>query len=182
MPHQPPITIVKRLAPSFDAMHLQIQPMTPPPGAQVVYVVKDVFTTYDGQWDVGVKPPPYGIEEWARSAYLKPFNAPDYFDDAGGATHLFAAVIGLDGQLIRNHTIRFWTKDNQNHFEVKTKEKSGWANHAGMNKDSGFVPDHGETGAWCWAPDGAIESVIGGGLPNRWHVSTFVVWQAVRVG
>jgi hypothetical protein len=178
----PPVPqIERRLAPAFEVMRLEIQPVTPSNHQDVVYVVKDVFTTQDGDWDVGEKPPPYGIMQWARNAYLKPWNAPDVFDDAGGATHLFGAVMGLDGQLMRNHVIRWWTKDNRHQFQMTTKAHSGWANLF-MTADSTFWPQDGQSGPWCWAPEGAIEGVFGGGLPNQWHVSTFVVWQAVRRG
>lgn len=172
-------TVARHLAAAYGAMHLTIQNSAPLDNVDVVYVVKDVFTTQDGKWDVGQTPPPYGIEQWARDAYLKPLGAPDYFDDAGAATHLFGAVVGLDGQLIRHHPMHWWNQDKTIHYDTPTKDKSGWANMF-MNGDSAFWPDQGQTGTWSWAPEGAIEQIAGGGLPNKWHVATFVVWQAVK--
>lgn len=171
--------VERRLAPAFAFMNLEIRHLTAPNDSDVSYVVKDIFTTQDGSWEVGQKPPPFGIEQWARDAYLKPWNAPDVFDDAGGATHLFGAVIGLDGKLLSNQVIRWWTNDNQHQYEMRTKQHSGWANMF-MNADSAFWPQNAQSGPWCWAPAGASEGVFGGGLPNQWHVSTFAVWQAVR--
>jgi murein DD-endopeptidase MepM/ murein hydrolase activator NlpD len=174
-----PLTIERKLAPSFQVMHLEIKSLPVSASAQVVYMLKHLFTTHDGKWDVGERPAPYGIEQWARDAYLKPLGAPDYFDSAGGATHLFGALLGLDGQLIRNHPIRWWTRDEQIRHEMRTKQGSGWADMT-MNADSAFSPGSGQSGPWCWAPDGAGECICGGGLPNQWHVSTFAVWQAIK--
>ena len=67
--------------------------------SESVFLIKDVFTTINGSWEVSDAP--YAIPQWARDEYLKPWGAPDYFDDAGADHHIFAAVIGLDGQLQR---------------------------------------------------------------------------------
>ena len=48
------------------------------PQGDIVYRVKDVFTTLLGSWDPSSG---YGaIPQWARDAYLKPWGADDYFD------------------------------------------------------------------------------------------------------
>lgn len=152
----------------------------------LTYRLKDLFTTRDGSWDPSDKPG--SIDLWARVRYLKPMNAPDYFDDAGAATHLFAAVIGLDGQLVRGQQIVFWSDGlgqlanptYQKYITQYTKEKSGWCNLF-MAPSSSYVPERGEAGPWCWCPAGASDVVVGAGLPARQHISTFAVWQAVRV-
>jgi len=180
-----PVDIERRLAPAFEAMNLQIKAIEPAADSEVVYVIQDVFTTLNGNWEVGEQSGPYAIVQWARDAYLKPYGAPDYFDDAGGDRHLFAAVIGLDGQLVRNHPIRYWSDgfdklqdpNYQNYVYVNTKDRSGWANNA-MYGGSNFSPERNESGPWCWMPEGAAEVICGGGLPNNHHVSTFVVWAA----
>jgi hypothetical protein len=154
------------------------------PSGDVLYVVKDIFTTRNGSWEpIGL---PGSVPQWARDEYLKPFGAPDYFDDAGGDHHLFSAIIGRDGKLIRNHEIIYWSDG----FEMLgepgydgfvrrfTKDKSGWANVI-TGPGSSFVPERDESGPWCWAPKGAAEVVCGGGLPANHHISFFVVWQAV---
>ena len=76
------------------------------PDEDVVYILKDLFTTRNGSWEpsdeVG------SVPKWSKDDYLKPYGAPDYFDDAGGDHHLFAAVIGLNGKLMAQKEIRFW--------------------------------------------------------------------------
>ncbi len=150
-----------------------------------VYVVKDIFTTRNGSWEV--EDLPYSLPIWARMSYLRPWGAPDYFDDAGADHHLFAAVIGPDGKLLPNHKIYFWSDGfeklgdpSYNGFiERTTKHHSGWTNIP-IGPSSAFWPGEGQSGPWCWAPEGAAEVIQGGGLPGKQHVSTFVVWQAVQ--
>jgi hypothetical protein len=45
---------------------------------------------------------------------------------------------------------------------------------------SNYFPESGQQGPWCWAPQGASEVIVGGGMPANHHVSFFVVWQAVE--
>jgi hypothetical protein len=61
-----------------------------PPG-EVVYRLTELFTTRDGSWEPSDKPGT--LPQWARDEHLRPFGAPDYFDDAGGDHHLFARVL-----------------------------------------------------------------------------------------
>lgn len=136
------------------------------------YRVKDIFTTHDGSWEVGDKPEPYGIEQWARG-YLT-----SQFDDAGAEHHLLAAVLDRAGNLISNLEINYGTPAHEgNDSTQRTKSHSGWANIPIFDSSS-FSPEAGERGSWAWAPPGG-EIVMGGGLPNRHHVSTFVVWQEI---
>jgi hypothetical protein len=156
-----------------------------PDDAEILYMVKDIFTTHNGSWEPGDD---YGsIPQWARDEYLKPFGAPDYFDDAGADHHLFAAVYGLDGELIRLKDIVYWSDGFESlndptytgFVERETKEHSGWINIP-IGPGSSYVPERGESGPWCWMPVGGSEVVCGGGLPAKNHISTFVVWQAVK--
>ena len=69
------------------------------PAGEVVYRLKDLFTTCEGSWD-----PSHdmgSLPQWARDAYLRPPSADDYFDDAGGAQHLFARVLDLEGKPVK---------------------------------------------------------------------------------
>ena len=151
------------------------------PMGNTVYLVKDIFTTRFGSWELSDELA--AIVPWARAAYLTP-----YFLEAGADHHLFAAVLGLDGQLVKDLDTIFWSDgfdkladaSYQGFVHVKTKESSGWANLF-MASGSSFVPERGEAGPWCWCPVGASEVVCGGGLPSNQHISTFVVWQAVNV-
>jgi hypothetical protein len=160
-------------------------PAAPSPGnpsSHVVYRVVDLFSTRDGSWEPSDKPG--SIEPWAVERYLRPWDAPDRFDDAGGDHHLFARVLDLDGKPITQPDfILYWSDGlqmlaNPNHqqfVKVTPKSGSGWANQVVFNH---FSPERGESGAWCWCPRGAADVVIGGGLPNNLHVSFFAVWQA----
>jgi hypothetical protein len=156
-----------------------------PAAGDVIYVIKDVFTTRDGSWDPSDKMG--SVDAWARDAYLKPFGAPDYFDDAGADHHIFAHVLGLDGKPIPEAEIVFWSDGfdklgdpNYTGWVTRlTKPHSGWANIP-VEAGSNFVPERGESGPWCWTPRGAAEVFCGGGMPAKNHVSFFVVWQAVR--
>lgn len=154
------------------------------PAGKVVYRLKDLFTTCEGQWD------PSGemgsLPQWARETYLRPWGADDYFDDAGGAQNLFARVLDLEGSPVKIKDLVIGWSDGfhllgQSNFEdyvtltMTPKEKSGWGNQPIWNK---FYPDSGQRGAWCWCPRGASDVVWGGGLPYGHHISTFAVWQA----
>lgn len=145
-------------------------------GDPAVYRVKDIFTTLNGSWIVGNQPAPYGIEEWARKEYLA-----NEFDDAGADRHLFGMVLDKDGTAIKSKSFLYSTPrwGNGNDTIQSVKPHSGWANIA-LYPSSSFSPERGEQGPWAWNPFGPdSERVIGGGLPNNHHVSTFAVWQEV---
>lgn len=154
------------------------------PQGEIVYRIKDVFTTLLGSWDPA---PDYGaIPQWARDTYLRPWGAEDYLDEGGADHNLFALVLDLDGQPIKEGIlIRYWpdgfaklSDAAYNGFlRLAPKPRSGWANIDIWNN---FNPESHEQGAWCWCPEGAADVVVGGGMPNKHHVSTFVVWQAER--
>ena len=155
------------------------------PTGNVAYVIKDVFTTRDGSWEPSEKMG--SVDQWARDAYLKPFGAPDYFDDAGADHHIFACVLGLDGKPVPEYEIRYWSDGfaqlgnpaYEGYVFRRTKPQSGWAN---IPMDSGacYFPENGQQGPWCWTPAGKAEVFCGGGMPSNNHVSFFVVWQAVE--
>ena len=174
----------QRLNVSVRTLHERPDALAVSENQQVVYLLKDIFTTRDGSWEASEKPG--AAPEWAR-AYLRPVGAPDYFDDAGGDHHLFAAVLGLDGEFMRNQRIRFWSDGfdklgdaaYEGYILRETKPGSGWINIP-IGPGSSYVPERGESGPWCWAPEGAADVVCGGGLPAKQHVSIFAVWQAVR--
>lgn len=145
---------------------------------EVIYQVRDLFTTRDGSWDVSDKPG--SLPQWARDDYLKPLNHPQYNSDAGADHHLFGAMME-DGGLRPWGNIHFYTHgDNGNHTEQRVK-LHGWANIP-LWPSSSFVPERGERGAWAWYPKGLKADVVkGGGLPANHHISWFCVWEAVEV-
>ncbi len=144
-----------------------------PPSGSIRYRLKDIFTTLNGSWEVGDQPKPYAIEQWARDAYLS-----NDFDDAGADHHLFAHILDRNGNTVGNRLILYDTPDHEgNRTMQQTKSHSGWANIV-LSPDASFSPENNERGVWAWGPPGG-EIVMGGGLPNRHHVSTFAVWQEV---
>ena len=154
------------------------------PQGDIVYRVKDIFTTRDGSWEPSATPG--AVNSWARDEYLKPWGAADYFDDAGAVHHIFAKVLDLNGNPVKDRdSILYWSDGfdklgdpNYSGYVRQTpKEKSGWSNIVVF---SGYVPERKEIGPWSWCPAGAADVVVGGGLPANWHVSIFVVWQAEK--
>lgn len=157
---------------------------------QTYYKIKDIFTTRDGSWELSNTPG--SIPDWARALYLRPYNAPDYFDDGGGDRHNFGAIVDRDtSRTLKDPAIAFryytWT-DNANSVLLPIKPKSGWANNLMSNW---FSPDldanaaTGERGAWAWYPEyqgKPAETFLGGGLPFKWHVSFFVTWVLATAG
>ncbi len=187
-PPQPPV-ITRQLGDWVAHLNLRIRSIAERPDrptGEIHYLIKEIFTTRDGSWEPSNKVG--SVNQWARERHLKPWGAPDYFADAGADHHLFGAVIGLDGQLIRDQEIRFWSDGyeklgdpNYRGYEIRrTRLDSGWAN-VETGPGSNYVPERGEMGPWCWAPSGAAEVICGGGMPAKQHISFFVVWQAVRI-
>lgn len=192
----PSPSVVRRLGSWVERLNLQIKEIKdrpdPAPTGDYVYLIKDVFTTRDGNWEPSSV---YGsVDQWARDAYLKPFGDPEYFDDAGADHHLFAAILDKDGKLLKNMDMLYWSDGfaqlgnptyngyvwGSNGYRFpRTKERSGWANII-MSESSNYVPERGETGPWCWTPYGLpAEVMCGAGMPAKQHVSVFAVWQAV---
>lgn len=182
-------SVQRRLAQSFAWLSMQVQPLAVVPKAgDTVYLLKDFWTTAYGSWERGQNPDKsqVEVEPWARNDYLKPFGAPDYFDEAGADHHLFGAVIGLDGKLKPNLPFRFWTPAyNGNESNTTTKAKSGWCNVA-VSADAAFRVADKQVGPWAWRPDLPLaEAIVGGGMPEvgdgKWHVSFFAVWVEVKI-
>jgi hypothetical protein len=152
------------------------------PQGEIVYRIKDVFTTLLGSWDPATD---YGaIPQWARDAYLKPWGADDYFEEGGADHNLFALVLDLDGRPVKSGIqTRYWSDGfdklgdagYNGYLRVEPTPRSGWANIDVWNN---FTPEDNEQGAWSWCPEGAADVIVGGGMPNKHHVSTFAVWQA----
>lgn len=179
-----PQTIERRISEGAVALKIGIRlvrqrPDFAPAGSlpDIVYLVRDIFTTMEGSWEP--KDHPHPVPLWARDAYLKPFGAPDWFDDAGANHHLFAAVLGLDGELIPHQEFLFWSDGFERLGDPTQNERTFWLDQY-FHRSRKFVPEHNETGPWCWAPESASDIVCGGGLPANQHISTFTVWQAVR--
>lgn len=60
-----------RVASAFHLLNHRIEEH-----ANDAWFIKDVFYTFEGNWEVGEQDSPYAIEQWARDEYLKPFDPP----------------------------------------------------------------------------------------------------------
>lgn len=166
-----------RIAKRATELGIEITPfeaIATPPNGTLVYRIKDIFTVDRGNWD-------NGVERWARDAYLRPWSAPDRFDDAGADRNVFGRVEQPSGAHLRDARIHYWTyRDDGNHARIPVKQHSGWANIV-MYGSSNYVRERGERGPWAWAVEGAYSDVVtGAGMPSNHHVSWFAVWQAVQ--
>ncbi len=177
---------ISNWATHFNAKVIRNEDRPDNPTGDVIYRIKDIFTTCDGSWEPSNKTG--SIEQWAASSYLVPPSHSAYFDDAGGAHHIFARALDLEGKPITNQDEFICWSDGvhllgQENFAqhikmtITPKARSGWGNQPIW---SSFSPERGETGPWAWCPRGAADVVVGGGLPNNLHISWFVVWQAEK--
>lgn len=169
-----------RVSPWILKFNGAILPASVEPG-QPFYRVYDAFTSRNGSWDLSNIEG--GMVDWAREMYLRPYGAPDYFDDGGGDHHLFGAVVDPNtNKTIKEGRIFYYTwTDDANHVSIPVKTRSGWANNVVtnyFNPDMDSDPNTGVRGAWAWRPDTDLpcEEFRGGGLPFKWHVSWFVTW------
>lgn len=176
----------RRLGRWINAMQLDIVPIAARPDAarhvnvQRRYTLIELFTTRSGSWELSDL---FGsVDAWARTAYLKSPSAPDYFEEGGSDHSLFARVIDKNGRALIDQRFVYWS-DGINRLSDPTyakyvyrtaKARSGWA---GQEIYNFYAPARNESGAWCWCPAGAADVVVGGGLPNGDHISTFAVWQ-----
>ena len=177
----------RRITEWADSMHLSIKSIAERPDSttgDVEYVIKDVFTTRAGSWDVTSER--YSVPQWAKDAYLS-----GAFQKAYERSNLYAAVIGLDGQYVTGQEIVYWTGGlgkltdlgSTTWNVLNTNETPGWATMV-MFGSSNYDAAAGMEGPWCFAPNKPLpaEVLCGAGLPNGEQVSTFVVWQAVQGG
>ena len=166
---------------------LSERPDAPLRNQSVVYFLKDIWTTEHGTWDPSNKPG--SIDAWAREAYLRSPSDPDYIEEGGSDHHMMGAVIGLDGKLIKGKVIRHWSDGfaklgdpnyQDAYTNISTAEKSGWSNLA-MAGSSDYWPDRQQSGPWCFCPEGASEVICGIGMPGGGHITTWAVWQAMKL-
>lgn len=151
-----------------------------------MFVLKDMFTTLNGLWDLSNQGQPGAIPPWALADYNVAA-----FDDKGGATHLFAMLLGADGAPNKATQFGYWSdgyaklagwdgKGKPDWLTIQAaKPASGWANVA-IEHSSGFDYAAGARGPWCVCKIPGMSDVVTGlGLPASWHISTFMVFQEV---
>ncbi|MCP4128737.1 MAG: hypothetical protein GY753_17000 [Gammaproteobacteria bacterium] len=175
---------IEDLGITIDPLHLDAA-FDDLPADGKVWVIKDAWTTHNGNWRKGQgteRPHIWNRPLWAKADYLLPSDHECNFDDAGADHHLFGAAVWRDFtggnvgcRLIKGAGMHFWTwPDNSNHAGVDTKTGNGWANIP-LSKSSSFNPDQTQ-GPWSWKKYGISDVAKGGGLPWSYHVTSFIVW------
>lgn len=128
-----------------------------------MYKVRKIFTSRDGRLEPDSREygmTPEGLEEIGEAR-----------NHLGGATHIFVKTRGGP-----SNQVRFFTRNEQLSF-VRAEKETGWAEYE-LNKDATYKPERGERGWWnVEVADAPSERVEGIGLPDSWHVSTFVVFE-----
>ena len=176
------------------------------PGS-LVWQVKDIFTTWNGSWEVeehaAIKAalaskaerreeneavlagPIFGLDAWARDAYLFPPNDPRYNSDGGADHNIQVCVQGPDGARLQHAGVVFTSNGvsalqppGENEV-LRNTEPHGWANIP-IFAPASYPPALGPWSATKLSDLGAADIVTGMGLPWNWHVSTFIVYQAVK--
>lgn len=173
----------------------------------LVWLVKDIFTTHNGNWDVEAKAaikaaqvseaerreeneavlagPLFGIDQWARDAYLFPPNDPRYNSDGGADHNIQVCVQNQDGTQLAGAGVVF-SSNGVSALQppgpdevLRNTEPHGWGNIP-IFAPASYPPALGPWSATKLSDLGAADIVTGMGLPWNWHVSTFIVYQATR--
>ena len=183
----------------FDAARMQPN--------SLVWQVKDVFTTHGGSWEVETqatiaamqasKMPRnemtekalasglFGVDQWARDAYLFPPNDPRYNSDGGADHNIQVCVQDATGARLAGAGVVF-TSNGVSALQppgpdevLRNTEPHGWCNIP-IFAPASYPPALGPWSATKLSDLGAADIVTGMGLPWNWHVSTFIVYQAVN--
>ena len=190
----------------FDAARMQ--------PSSLVWQVKDIFTTHGGSWEVETqatiaamqasKMPRnemtekalagglFGIDQWARDAYLFPPSDPRYNSDGGADHNIQVCVQNEDGARLAGAGVVF-SSDGAATLQppaafvvLRNTGPHGWTNIPIFGNDeegngsTSYPPALGPWSATKLSDLGAADIVTGMGLPWNWHVSTFIVYQATR--
>ena len=160
---------------------MQIVPFEQRPDAATwkdgpIYRIEDVFTVRRGQWVKGGKELG-SVDDWAVDDYWQGAK----FDGAGGDTHLFCMVLGVDGKPIPGKGILFFEHplqaDPAKTGFVERKAKTDGTENIPITGKL-YYPDRGQRGDWGVTPLGRADALVGVGLPYNNHVSTFAVFRA----
>lgn len=173
----------------------------------LVWQIVDAFTTWNGSWEVETAAaikiarqskvarteesgkvlggPLFGIDQWARDAYLFPPSDPRYNSDGGADHNIQVCVQNQDGTRLPGAGVVF-TSNGVSALQppggnevLRNTEPHGWANIP-IFAPASYPPALGPWSATKLSDLGAADIVTGMGLPWNWHVSTFIVYQATR--
>lgn len=178
--------------------------------SSLVWLVRDVFTTHNGNWEVETQAAIksarvsqaerreeneavlagalFGIDQWARDAYLFPPSDARYCTEGGADHDILVCVQGPDGARLQHAGVAFasdgpaWLQPptDPEHVTVQDTKAHGWCNVSMYASSLSYPPALGPWTVAKLSEVGASDLVTGMGLPWKWHVSTFIVYQAVR--
>jgi len=152
-----------------------------------VRVLVDAFTNIHGSWeqeDLNEGEDIFQIPQWAVERYYIPQGEPCWNNDQGGATYWFGMLLEnrYTGGKVECSTIHH----GESGFMLRTeagltvyqnaKKDTGWANVFFAGSSAYYIED-GQKGTWTVMPFGYSDIVKYVGLPNRWHISEWMVWQ-----
>lgn len=154
----------------------------------LVWEAVDIFTTQNGSWDVN-DGDRFGIDQWARDAYLYPPEHPLYYQGGGGERHIHVLVLGPTGERIDRAGVAFASDGPQwlqppvdpDHITVQNTHL-GWTDLPMSDSSTSHPP---APGPWWTVKLSAVSAsdLVGNiGLPWNWHVATFLVFKATRWG
>lgn len=134
--------------------------------------------------------PIFGIDQWARDEYLFPPNDPRYLTEGGADHHILVCVQNAEGERVSGAGVVF-TSDGPQFLQppndpekvaTLTTKTHGWCDLAMYASSQSDPPAPGPWSTSRLAMGGVSDIVTGMGLPWRWHVSTFIVYEAQRWG
>ena len=179
----------KSLNASVIPLHERTDITLPTNDAELVYILKDGWTTHLGSWEPDSNDP-WAVPQWARDTYLLPGNHQCYNDDGGSEHHFLFAMLPIDWdggnvgcQLLKSVSTLHWSDDRDhptsNDTAHKVKPHSGWWNVA-MYSSSTYFPDRDQHGPFRWMPQAILCDIAkGAGMPYQRHVSFWAVWQEI---
>lgn len=150
-----------------------------------IYVLTALFTTMNGSWNVGDTTSVYGIEPWAREAYLFPQNDPRCCAGGGGDHNIFGVSSGRNGERLPGAGF-VWTSNGVRYLQPVTDAgktvfreaaASGWADIPIFASNEGCRPEVSGSCPWAYSKLGMADIVTGIGLPGNQHVSVFGEWR-----
>lgn len=128
------------------------------------YKLTERFTSRDGVMEPD--PRQYGMTQHGLDVVGNKRN------ELGGATMIFTRIDGGPSRITH-----YFTRDHNLNFLREPKPESGWSVWELNHGNASYVPDRGEVGWWNATVEGADSEVADNiGLPNSWHVTTFLVF------
>ena len=129
----------------------------------------------------------FGIEQWARDAYLFPPDHPKYLTEGGAERNILVCVQGPDGERLAGAGVAFtsdgiqWLQPpGEDNVVLKNTKAHGWGDVEMYASSICRPPVPGPWSVTKLSEVNASDLVTGMGMPWLWHVSQFIVYRAMR--